>query len=181
MDAGLAAFLGALIGAGLGAWATLTVQRRDASREDRYRYSSQHKQLFEAYLAEAREWARLVRKQVETAWEWSEGHVPQEEIPTLPESLALTAALERLQDSVPKRTVAYGRASLLRMAIEDLEHFVYRAGHPPADPGGAAWRDAWTRYELDRAKLRDAYQREVGVVTPGSVKRRHFPWQRGRD
>jgi hypothetical protein len=162
---GVVSFLGAMAGAIIGAWATIRNQRNAERREDRYRYSAQHKALFEAYLESASERAWAVRRQVEAAWEWSKGRLSSEdEIPTLPANDPFRRALERVHNAISSRQAAYSSALFLYRAVEATERYSYKRGQPPVDPTGGSWQDAWRLYERSVDDFRDVSQREVGSV-----------------
>lgn len=167
---GLISFLGAMAGAIIGAWATIRTQRSTERREDRYRYSAQDKAVFEAYLEAASDRAWEVRRQVEAAWEWSQGRLANEdEIPSLPANDPFRRALERVHNAVSRRQAAHSSALFLYRAVEAMERHAYRSGLPTVDPAGAAWLDAWRLYERSVDDFRDVSQREVGSLLPESL------------
>ncbi len=179
----LLAFLGGLVGAGLGAWVTLRVDRLNRERAERHRYSPENRRLYLDFLELCSDRARKVRAQLDAAWEWSQGRKPEAEIPTLGSSYEVERALERIENAVPHDSVArHGSRLLLRMVIQLDEH-AYRAGRQPIDPlSDPVWALQWESYLAVVSLVRSASQREVGAAPPISTGRlsRAKRWLEGR-
>ena len=161
----LIGFLGAAFGAALGALIGLKIERDRRAREDHFRYSPENRAAFVSFLEACDERAWAVGRQVEAAWEWSQGRKPEDEIPTLGPSDDVRKALDRILNTVAEeRLVSYAGRLLYRSVIW-LDHSNYVSGRRPIDPvTDPGWLQDWAEYELGVDLFRRTSQREVGAV-----------------
>ena len=166
MDTAVLAFLGGALGAALAAWTSLHIDRRQREEAQRHRYSPENRALFIEYLRLADERVLAVRKQAEAAWEWSQGRVPEEAIPTLGTTDELELMLHRIEDAMPSGTISPLSARLLFLDVTRIDHRSFRPWVAPFNPhDDPEWRAGLTWVEEARALVRDTYQVDVGAVT----------------
>jgi hypothetical protein len=160
----LIGFLGAALGAALGAWATLYVDRKQRQESQRYRYSPEYRALFMDYLGMADARVLAVREQAEAAWEWSQGRIDEKDIPHLGTTDALESKLHEVQDAMPQGSIAKQAARLLFLDVTFLDVRAHRPSLKPFDPAvNNAWKQSWASYEDSRDLVRRTYQVEVGA------------------
>jgi len=161
----IVAFLGAALGAAVASWTTLTVDRKRREDAERHRYSPENRALFLEYLRKADARALAVRKQAEAAWEWSQGRIDEDAIPTLDTTDDLESTLHRIQDAMPGRKLSPHAAQLLLFDVLRLDNRSHRPTLAPFDPrNDAEWGELWTRYEESTELVRQTYQVDVGAA-----------------
>jgi hypothetical protein len=167
MEAALVGFLGAAIGAALGAWATLYADRKQREEARRHRYSPENRALFMDFLGMAEARALAVRKQARAAWEWSQGRVSEGGVPTLDTTDGLESKLHEIEDAMPSGSLSPLTARTHFFDVLRLDSRSHRPSLPPFDPAiDAEWRQLWGFYEESREIVRRTYQPEVGAA-PG--------------